>query len=252
MNCAGHLKQRLLENAKAMAKDAGIGGEARKTAFVFSDIEMSFHPKSYENIRINPGWAKRLGKRHTAFGKGVYEMQSSNSSDALLMNIFCHPKFMKWKGSRKLLRIEGGEKDITFGWNPDFENEQGHNTEVDLKIGDRIFEAKLTESSFTNRPAARVSSYLDFNDVFDQDELVHDDQISNYQLVRNVLAAKKHSFTFTVLLDSSRIDLIRHIMSVNRAIRPEHSAQRFDFITWQELTNKLGGDLKEYIRKKYF
>ena len=48
--------------------------------------------------------AERLKKDHTKV-QNAYEMQSSNSSDALLMNIFCHPKLNSWKGIRNLFGV---------------------------------------------------------------------------------------------------------------------------------------------------
>ena len=58
----------------------------------------NFHPVSYENICANPAWQRRLSKPHTASRRSRArndwrwcELDSCNSSDALLMNIFCHP-----------------------------------------------------------------------------------------------------------------------------------------------------------------
>jgi hypothetical protein len=58
----------------------------------------NFHPASYKNICANPTWFRRLAKVHTASRRSRarkdwqwMELDSSNSSDALLMNIFCHP-----------------------------------------------------------------------------------------------------------------------------------------------------------------
>ena len=59
----------------------------------------NFHPHSYANICANPAWLRRLTKPHTASRRSRarkdwqwMELDSSNSSDALLMNIFCHPE----------------------------------------------------------------------------------------------------------------------------------------------------------------
>lgn len=59
----------------------------------------NFHPASYKNICANPQWQRRLSKPHTASRRSRarkdwrwMELDSSNSSDALLMNIFCHPE----------------------------------------------------------------------------------------------------------------------------------------------------------------
>src|SRR5437588_12972596 len=57
----------------------------------------NFHPASYRNICANPQWAHRLHKVHTASRRASratgwrwMELDCANSSDALLMNIFCY------------------------------------------------------------------------------------------------------------------------------------------------------------------
>jgi hypothetical protein len=58
----------------------------------------NFHPASDKSICANPAWLRRLAKPHTASRRSRarkdwqwMELDSANSSDALLMNIFCHP-----------------------------------------------------------------------------------------------------------------------------------------------------------------
>jgi hypothetical protein len=58
----------------------------------------NFHPASDASICANPAWLRRLTKPHTASRRSRarndwqwMELDSANSSDALLMNIFCHP-----------------------------------------------------------------------------------------------------------------------------------------------------------------
>jgi hypothetical protein len=58
----------------------------------------NFHPASYAAICANPDWSRRLTKPHTAHRRvraradwHWMELDCANSSDALLMNIFCHP-----------------------------------------------------------------------------------------------------------------------------------------------------------------
>jgi hypothetical protein len=58
----------------------------------------NFHPASDTSICANPTWLRRLAKPHTASRRSRArkdwqwrELDSANSSDALLMNIFCHP-----------------------------------------------------------------------------------------------------------------------------------------------------------------
>jgi hypothetical protein len=58
----------------------------------------NFHPASDIAICANPAWLRRLSKPHTASRRSRarkdwqwMELDSASSSDALLMNIFCHP-----------------------------------------------------------------------------------------------------------------------------------------------------------------
>jgi hypothetical protein len=58
----------------------------------------NFHPASYKRILNNPAWKRRLAKVHTTARKRLLshdpdrqELDSCNSSDALLMSVFCHP-----------------------------------------------------------------------------------------------------------------------------------------------------------------
>jgi hypothetical protein len=62
----------------------------------------NFNPASYRNICANPEWARRLAKVHTGSrtasppaGWRWRELDCANSSDALLMNIFCHRLAMR-------------------------------------------------------------------------------------------------------------------------------------------------------------
>ena len=71
-------------------------------------------------------------------------------------------------------------------------------------------------------------------------------------MVRNVLAACKYDYIFTVLLDCSRVDLIREIFDVIKAVRNADLRKNIGFVTWQELTNVCGKELKDYITVKYF
>ena len=68
-------------------------------SFIFQDcdgVHGNFHGQSYSAIQADSEWALRLGKAYSA-GKWVprnwerarRELDCANSSDALLMNIFC-------------------------------------------------------------------------------------------------------------------------------------------------------------------
>jgi len=253
MNYVNQLRQRLKKNALNLVDvENNMNGETHNSSYVFDDVFMNFNRKSFNEIKKVDNWEKRLNKRHSYFKDGTLEMQSCNSSDALLMNIFCYPKLKDWKGVSDLLEIDFTE-DIIFGYDPKFENEYNNRTEIDLKIGKVIFEAKLTEQDFTSKSIDIVNKYNNFTTVFDQDFLsIKRGTLDNYQLIRNVLAADKHDFRFILLLDQSRIDLMRSLFSITKAIKDVSLRNKIGYITWQELVDSCGKDLKEYIEKNIF
>ena len=70
----------------------------------------SFLPESYHSIVSHKSWRKRLRKVHTqahsclpSMDRTWRELDSSNSSDALLMNIFCYPGTLKSRAVFALL-----------------------------------------------------------------------------------------------------------------------------------------------------
>ena len=250
INYSGLLRLDLTKKAVQLAKK----GTLIEDAFIFDNICDNFHPESYREIKSteNP-WKIRLDKRHSHFNGSVFEMQSSNSSDALLMNIFCHPNIRKWKGVRDLLNIDFIDE-IIFGWKEvRFENEKRHPTEIDMKIGNHLFEAKLTEKDFTKKDLSIVLTYNQVNHVFNINKLmVAENVVSNYQLIRNILAAYAHDCSFTVILDQRRIDLIRQLLNTIAAVKDEELRTKIGFVTWQEIASVCGDDLKKYLENKYF
>tara|TARA_R100001377_G_scaffold66191_1_gene41450 strand:+ start:223 stop:432 length:210 start_codon:yes stop_codon:yes gene_type:complete len=57
---------------------------------------------------------------------------------------------------------------------------------------------------------------------------------------------------FAQLIDETRIVLIREFHKVKSAIKIKSLNDRFNFLTWQEISNSVGTDLKNYITEKYF
>lgn len=168
------------------------------------------------------------------------------------MNIFCNPRITKWTGLQKLLNIDTSEE-IEFGWNPSFENEDRHRTEIDMKIGARIFESKLVEDSFYDQKKIVVERYANFHDVFDSSFLqCNETHYYNYQLIRNILTAYTYNYSFSILVDRTRTDLIRSLLEVVKAIKDPQLRKHISFFTWQEIANVCGAELREYLEKKYF
>jgi hypothetical protein len=84
------------------------------------------------------------------------------------MNIFCYPRLTK---SRDLALFLGTETDDvpSFGFMPRVPliEDIVERTEVDMKLGDVLFEAKLTENDFQMQSSAQVEQYRDLEEVFD-------------------------------------------------------------------------------------
>src|SRR4029079_15602158 len=100
------------------------------------------------------------------------ELDSSMSSDALLMNVFCAPGVADSIAVRRMLGVTGEDEPI-FGWKArvPLRNGRVDRTEVDMRWGDLLVEAKLTESDFQCREGKIVEAYRDFDEVFDRDLL---------------------------------------------------------------------------------
>jgi hypothetical protein len=94
------------------------------------------------------------------------------SSDALLMNVFCAPGVAEAPAMRRALGIE--EDGLPeFGWKARVPLASGKfdRTEVDMRWGSLLVEAKLTEGDFQTRAARIVEGYRDFDAVFERERL---------------------------------------------------------------------------------
>jgi len=140
----------------------------------------NFFDGAYRAIAARPEWTRRFDKIHAQgralpkaeSGRRWRELDSSMSSDALLMNVFCTPGVAESPMVRGALGIDGGEP-LLFGWKArvPLTNGRFDRTEVDLRMGSLLIEAKLTESDFQSRAAAIVEGYRDFDTVFERDLL---------------------------------------------------------------------------------
>jgi len=220
----------------------------------------NFYPASYRNICANPEWARRLAKVHTGSRRASpragwrwRELDCANSSDALLMNIFCHRRTVASRGLSSLLGIAPGLAPA-FGYRPGIPLRNGRTdrTEIDMKIGDILVEAKLTEADFQKAPARMIERYRDIDEVFAFGELRKSgDVVFGYQLIRGVLAAHATGGSFCVLCDARRPDLIEGWYSVMRAVTSCVVRCRLQLLTWQELTGVLPRPLQKFIATKY-
>ncbi len=155
----------------------------------------NFYNAAYAAILARPDWAKRFAKVHTGgrklpkaeSGRKWRELDSCMSSDALLMNVFCTPDVANAPAVRRMLGVveEGAP---VFGWKAKVPLTGGlfDRTEVDMRWGDLLMEAKLTEGDFQTRAAKVVEGYRDFDAVFDREMLPR----AEVALVRKKLAVE--------------------------------------------------------------
>lgn len=217
----------------------------------------NFHPTSYRNIRANPRWLRRLAKVHTSGSKSAdhrwMELDSATSSDALLMNVFCYSRMMKNKELCAMLGVPPGQVP-QFGFKPRVPLRDGKfdRTEIDMKLGDLLVEAKLTESNFQSAPVRLLERYLYLDQVFDCTLWARNgDRVPGYQLIRGVLAANSTGGSFCVLCDARRPDLIENWYAVMRTVRSCDLRCRLQLLTWQELAGLLPRTLQRFLAVKY-
>ena len=220
----------------------------------------NFLAASYRAILRKPEWRHRLQKVHTsgkyAFPRQEYtlrELDSCMSSDALLMNIFCYPGVTK-KREVSLLLGSATNDVPQFGFRPRIPliDERGERTEIDMKLGAVLFEAKLTEGDFQEQDAGVVERYCDLREVFVCRELpTSKKRYISYQLIRNVLAAHALDLSFCLLIDARRPDLLERWYSVIRCIRAATLRTRCRVLTWQELASRLPAKLQGFLDNKY-
>ena len=220
----------------------------------------NFHPDVYRQICDDNGWSKRLEKVHTSYKRVRLrsswqwkELDCSNSSDALLMNIFCFPEVLLRTPVRAMLGI-GPDARPEFGFKPrtPLRNTKSDNTEIDMRVGDLLVEAKLTESDFQYGSFSLISRYRDLEVVFDLSDLpTRNGKQVGYQLIRGTLAAHASNCSFCVFCDSRRSDLVEIWYTVMRAVRLFDLRCRLKLLTWQELASVLPESLQEFLIVKY-
>ena len=163
------------------------------------DLHGNFFDPAYAAIMARPEWARRFNKVH-AQGRALprplddptrkwRELDSCMSSDALLMNVFCTPGVVESQAVRRMLGVDTGETPV-FGWKARVPLTSGlfDRTEVDMRWGSLLVEAKLTETDFQLRKAQLVEAYRDFDEVFEREELPR---------AEVVIARRRHATEFT-------------------------------------------------------
>jgi hypothetical protein len=181
------------------------------------------------------------------------ELDSSTSSDALLMNVFCFPPTLKQNLLCKLLNVDPGVMP-EFGYRArvPLTSGQADRTEVDMRLGNLLVEAKLTEANFQKKAKSVLVGYRDFHRLFHTRILPGDSKSYwSYQLIRNVLAAHASGCSFCVLMDERRPDLREQWFAIMRCIRIGDVQMRCRMLTWQELARVLPQKLQRFLGEKY-
>ncbi len=169
------------------------------------------------------------------------------------MNVFCYPATLKRNLLLKLLDVDSGLKP-QFGYRAHvpLTNGRTDRTEIDMRLGNLLVEAKLTEPNFQNQARRVVHEYRDFAEVFDIGKLPGNEACYfSCQLIRNVLAAYAWGCSFCVMMDARRPDLREQWYAVMRCIRILDLRMCCRMVTWQEIARVLPAKVQSFLREKY-
>jgi hypothetical protein len=179
-------------------------------------------------------------------------MQSSNSSDALLMNIFCHPQLVAWKGVADLLGYVPADPVFGLMARVAKQGTDGDATEIDLAIGDCLVEAKMTEKDFTEKAIPEVLKYTHLQERFHVDLLAREKGcFQNYQVIRNLLASIQHRRKHVLMCDERRPDLVLRYMATVSCLRDPADRLNCRVVFWQDLARACGKGLRDFLATKY-
>jgi hypothetical protein len=220
----------------------------------------NFLTAAYKRILQNADWQARLDKVYTGSrflprqaDRTRRELECANSSDALLMNIFCYPGMTHRPALCSLLGVEAGLRP-SFGFRPGIPLRKGaqDRSELDLKLGNLLIEAKLTEGDFQTARRDLVDRYRDLETVFEVAQLpVTKDKFRSCQVIRGALAAHAHQASFLVLCDQRRPDLIEDCFKIMTAVNSSDLRCRMSVVTWQELAGTLPPKVQRFLAEKY-
>ena len=255
------LNARNLQRAGDLRHEVTFG----RVASVLYDADLrgghgNFIGASYRRICADEGWRRRLQKSYTggaqvprAQDRWRGELECANSSDALLMNVFCYPGVLRRAALCALLGVDRGLRP-EFGVRAGLAMRRGEvdRTELDLQLGDLLIEAKLTETGFGTASRDRMLRYSGVEEVFEVEDLPWSaGGVRGYQLIRGVLAARAYGGKFLLLCDARRPGLQEPWFQVLRAIRSYDLRSRMALLHWQELASTLPPVLRGFLTEKY-
>lgn len=221
----------------------------------------NFLAPSLRRILADRRWAARLQKAYTgaqflprAGDRRRGELECATSSDALLMNLFCYPGVLRRPATCAVLGVEAGQRP-SFGVRValPMRRQEIDRTELDMRLGDLLLEAKLTETGFGQASRDRLLRYVQLEEVFATEELPQQGggRFLGYQIIRGVLAAQRHGARYAVLLDARRRDLQEICFRVLCAVRSAEARSRFRLLTWQEMAQTLPPVLRRFLVERY-
>jgi len=262
---AGGLRREV--NARNAARGAAFEHEltfGAEPAVIYCEDAVGSHGNflaaSYRRICADEAWRKRLEKSYTASARVPRagdrwrgELECASSSDALLMNLFCYPRVLCRQQVCSLLGVEAGLRP-EFGVRARIAMRRGEvdRTELDMRVGSLMVEAKLTEGGFGTASRERLMRYAAVNEVFDVEELPWaGDVVQGYQLIRGVLAAEGEGARFLVLCDGRRADMGEMWFRVLRAVSSYEVRSRMALLSWQELAGAMPAVVQEFLAEKY-
>jgi hypothetical protein len=251
-------------NAARVASFAAEVSYSSVPSIIYAESETGEHgnflPAAYKRILQQPAWKARLAKVYTGSrflprraDRTRGELECANSSDALLMNIFCYPGILRRQATCSLLGIPPGihpEFGVRAGI--PLNNGAKDRSEMDLRLGDLLVEAKLTEGDFQTARCDLVDRYRDLDSVFEIDRLPRrKEKYRSCQLIRGALAAHAHGASFAVVCDQRRQDMIDACFEVLSAVASAELRCRMSVVTWQELAGTLPSKVRAFLAEKY-
>jgi hypothetical protein len=179
---AGQLRQELAARNRTYGRGRPhVESYGQSRVVVYAPEEKrhgNFFDPAYAAITARPDWMRRFDKVHAQARslpkaeRRWRELDSSMSSDALLMSVFCTPEVGRSPEVRSMLGVDTDDLPV-FGWRArvPFANGRVDRTEVDMRWGSLLVEAKLTELDFQACKSKLVEGYRDLDAVFERELL---------------------------------------------------------------------------------
>ncbi|HEX5424944.1 MAG TPA: hypothetical protein VFW94_15460, partial [Candidatus Acidoferrales bacterium] len=220
----------------------------------------NFFDAAYAAIAADADWMQRFNKVHAQAtrslpkaGRRWRELDSCTSSDALLMNIFCTPGVLASPAIRRALGLESDAEPV-FGWKARVPLASGRfdRTEVDLRIGSLLIEAKLTEGDFQRCRAPAVEQYRDLDAVFDCPSLPRVEQLGTQRRAPQEFpenySQEYESFTIDPELDPRKLfpEIAARIPAFNSNAAEAWKVGETCYAGYQLIRNTLAAHAEHY------